>query len=162
MDAIRSLREALWLNQQLPQDKQAQGMDQTETIYALSHEMVLGEQMLLMKDKVWQFYENGKPYTILAFDTWTIEQPTGLFGTLVYDQRNGKKEEDFQRGFILMDEQGNITENSASKFKWNLNVRIFQNSYYLDDDTNLRLVSVSAERLQQIIEAFKEFDKNRK
>ena len=70
-----------------------------------------------------------------------------------------EKESDFKHGFVLMDEQGNITEHKLSEFF--LNIQFYQkgNAYCLSDQTNLRLVSVTSEKHQQIIDAFHQFEK---
>ena len=62
VESVKDLREAFWINQQLPEGQRAKGMDDAETIFAISHEFLLAEQMRLMKDKVWQYIIDGKKY----------------------------------------------------------------------------------------------------
>ena len=159
-DAVKTLREAFILNGQLPEGQRAEGMEDAETIYALSHEMLMAEHKQQMKDKVWLWTDqaDGKTYTILAFDDWTLEQPTGLMATLFVDNQNGKKESDFKYGLVLMDEQGNIAERKPTAFVWNVNFDQQGNAYRLSDKTNLRVVGITSEKRQQIINALHKFE----
>jgi hypothetical protein len=163
-DAVKTLREAFILNNQLPEGQRAEGMEDAETIYALSHEILMAEHKQLMKNKVWQWTDqaDGKTYTILAFDDWTVDQPAGFITTMFMDNQSGKKEPDFKYGFVLMDEQGTITERKPTEFVWNVNFNQKDNAYRLSDKTNIRVVSIPSEKRQQIIDAFHQFEKNRK
>ena len=160
-DAVKTLREAFVLNDQLPEGQKAEGMQDAMTVYALSHELLMAEQKQLMKDKVWQWTDqaDGKTYTILAFDDWTVDQPTGLIATLHIDNRNGKKEPDFKRGLVLMDEQGNITERKPGEFVFNVQFNQKGNAFRLNEKTTLRVVNIPSEKYQQIIDAFHKFEK---
>ena len=160
-DAVKTLREAFLLNNQLPEGQRAEGMEEAETIYALSLETLMAEHRQLMKDKVWLWTDqaDGKTYTILPFDDWTVEQPAGLMATMFFDNQNGKKAPDLKRGLVLMDEQGNITERKPTEFVWNVNFNQKGNAYRLSDKTNLRVVKISSEKRQQIIDAFHKFEK---
>ena len=160
-DAVKTLREAFFLNNQLPEGQRAEGMEDAVTIYILSLETLVAEHRQLMKDRVWLWTDqaDGKTYTILAFDDWTLEQPTGLMATLFVDNQNGKKESDFKYGLVLMDEQGNIAERKPTEFVWNVNFDQQGNAYRLSDKTNLRVVGITSEKRQQIIDAFHKFVK---
>ena len=57
---------------------------------------------------------------------------------------------------LIMDEQGNISE-FHGKFEYNLRFNLKDNTYRLDDSTNLRLITIPAERRQQIIEALRAY-----
>ena len=160
-DAIKTLREAFLLNNQLPEGQRAEGMEEAETIYALSLETLMAEHKQLMKDKVWLWTDqaDGKTYTILAFDDWTVEQPAGFLATMFVDSQNGKKAPDLKCGLVLMDEQGNITERKPTEFVWNVKFNQKGNAYRLTDETNLRVVRIPSEKRQQIIDAFHKFEK---
>jgi hypothetical protein len=160
VDAVRAIREALNLNDQLPEGQKAEGMQDALTIYAISYETLMAKQKQLMKDKVWLWTDqaDGKTYTILACHDWTVEQPDGFWATMLYDSQSGKKKSDFKHGLVLMDEQGNITERKNSEFVWNVKFLQEGISYRLTDDTTLRLVSISSEKRQQIINALHKFE----
>lgn len=162
-DAVKTIREAFILNNQLPEGQRAKGMEDAETVYALSHEILMAEYKQLMKDKVWLWTDqaDGKTYTILAFDDWTVDQPAGFMATMFIDNQAGKKEKDFKYGFVLMDEQGNITERKPTEFVWNVNFNQKDNAYLLSDETNLRVVSIPSEKHQQIIDAFHKFENSK-
>ncbi|MBO7115638.1 MAG: hypothetical protein J6V87_01150 [Prevotella sp.] len=163
VDAVKTIREAFILNNQLPEGQRAKGMEDVGTIYALSHEILMTEYRQLMKDKVWLWTDqaDGKIYTILAFDDWTVDQPAGFMTTMFIDNQNGKKESDFKYGFVLMDEQGNITERKPTEFSWYVNFNMIDNAFRLSDKTNLRVVSVPSEKHQQIVDAFHKFENNK-
>lgn len=162
-EAVRSFREAFWLNRQLPEDQRAQGMDDALTVFALAHEMLIAEQMGLMQERMWQWTDssNGKKYAILAFHDWTFEQPAGMMAHFMYDQSSKKQTSDYKHGLVLLDEQGNITERAHDKFEWNVNFNQNGNVYRLSDSTNLRLVSITPEKRQQLIKAFQDFQKKK-
>ena len=155
-----AIPEALNLNDQLPEGQKAEGMQDALTIYAISYETLMAKQKQLMKDKVWLWTDqaDGKTYTILACHDWTVEQPDGFWATMLYDSQSGKKKSDFKHGLVLMDEQGNITERKNSEFVWNVKFLQEGISYRLTDDTTLRLVSISSEKRQQIINALHKFE----
>ena len=161
IDALKLLREAFLLNNQLPEGKKAEGIQDAEIIYALSLEALMVEHRQQMKDKVWLWTDraDGKTYTILAFNDWTVDQPDGLIATMRIDNQKKQTEPDYKYNLVLMDEQGNITERKLSEFF--LNIQFYQkgNAYCLSDQTNLRLVSVTSEKHQQIIDAFHQFEK---
>lgn len=158
VDAVKSLREAFWLNEQLPEGQRAEGLEQAETIFAFAHEMMMAEQKRLMKDKVWQWTNatDGKTYTIVGFDEWTLEQPDGFFATMIYNTQNAGGDTKDKHHLLMMDEQGNISEYHG-EFVYQINFNVKANTYRLTDSTNLRLVSIPAERRQQIIEAVRAF-----
>ena len=161
VDAVRAISEALNLNDQLPEGQKAEGMQDALTIYAISYETLMAKQKQLMKDKVWLWTDqaDGKTYTILAFDDWTVEQPAGFLATMFVDNQNGKKAPDLKCGLVLMDEQGNITERKPTEFLWNVNFNQKGNAYRLTDQTNLRVVRIPSEKRQQIIDALHKFEK---
>ena len=158
VDAVKSLREAFWLNAQLPEGQRAEGMEEAKTVFALAHELVILEQKKLMKDKVWQWTNtaDGKTYTIVGFDDWTLEQPEGFFATMFYNSENDGEDSNDEHQMLIMDEQGNISE-FHGRFEYSLRFNIKGNTYLLDDSNNLRLITIPAERRQQIIDAVRAF-----
>ena len=160
IDAVRTLHEAFDLNDRLPDGQKAEGMENAETIYAMSLETLMAEHKQRMKDKVWLWTDraDGKTYTILAFNDWTVDQPDGLIATMRIGNQKKQTEPDYKYNLVLMDEQGNITERKLSEFF--LNIQFYQkgNAYCLSDQTNLRLVSVTSEKHQQIIDALHKFE----
>lgn len=158
VDAVKSLREAFLLNAQLPEDQRAKGLEEAETIFAFAHELMMLEQKRLMKNKVWQWTDatDGKTYTILGFDEWTLEQPDGAFATMFYNTQNDGENSENEHLLLLMDEQGNISEFHGN-FEYHIRFNLKDNTYRLDDSTNLRLITIPAERRQQIIEAVRAF-----
>lgn len=158
VDAVKSLREAFLLNAQLPEDQRAESIEEAKTVYAMAHELLMFEQKRMMKDKVWQWTNtaDGKTYILVGFDDWTLEQPEGFFATMFYNTENDGGDSKDERQMLIMDEQGNISE-FHGKFEYNLRFNIKGNTYRLDDSTNLRLITIPAERRQQIIEAVRAF-----
>ena len=160
VDAVKSLREAFLLNAQLPEDQRAEGMEEAKTVYAMAHELLMFEQKRMMKDKVWQWTNtaDGKTYTLVGFDDWTLEQPEGFFATMLYNTQNDGEDSKDEHQMLVMDEQGNISE-FHGKFEYSLRFNIKGNTYLLDDSTNLRLITIPAERRQQIIDAVRAYKK---
>ena len=153
VECIKHLREATILNNQLPEGQRATGLEDAETAYAIAQEMLLVEHQNRMKDKVWQWYnpEDGKLYTILAFDNWTLEQPEGFLAALFsFDE---KKKEEMKHGLILMDEQGKVREIIHGDLAWNINWNYHYDKFSLGEKSSLRLVTVTPERRQELIEA---------
>lgn len=153
VECLKLLREATMLNNQLPEGQRATGLEETETIYALSQEMLLMEHQRRMKDKVWQWYnpEDGKLYTILAFDNWTLEQPEGFISAMLSHEE--KKEEDMKHGLIIMDEQGKVREMIHGEFSWNIWWNCKNDKFSFSDKSSIRLATVTPERRQELIEA---------
>ena len=161
VDAVKSLREALWLNAQLPESQRAEGLEQAETIFAFAHEMMITEQKRLMKNKVWQWTDktDGKTYTLVGFDEWTLEQPDGFFATMFYNTQNDGGNSKDKHHLLMMDEQDNISEYHGN-FEYQIRFNLKDNAYRLDDSTNLRVVTIPDERRQQIIKALHAYKQN--
>ena len=154
-ESIRSLREAYILNNQLPEGERATGLEEAETFNAIAHEMLMYEHQRRMKDKVWLWtnHTDGKTYTILAFNDWTLEQPDGFIPAMMKMAQGEIKEEEMKHGLILMDEQGKVTELIHGEFSWNVWCNANKGNFSLDKNSTLRLVSVTPERRQQMIDA---------
>lgn len=157
-DAVKALREAFWLNAQLPEGQRAKGLEQAETVFAFAHEMMIAEQKRLMKDKVWQWTDpsDGKTYTLVGFDEWTLEQPDGFLATMIYNTQNDGGDSKDKHHLLMMDEQGNISEYHGN-FEYSFRFYLKDNTYRQDDSTNLRVVTIPDERRQQIVEAVRAF-----
>ena len=155
VECIRSLREANILNDQLPEGERATGLEETETVNAIAHEMLLMEHQRAMKDKVWMWTNptDGKTYTILAFDDWTLEQPEGFFSTMWRIAQGEKEAEEMKHGLIMMDEQGKVRELIHGEFTFNVFCNVSNGNFSLDKNSNIRLVSVTPERRRQMIDA---------
>ena len=153
VECIKHLREANMMNNQLPEGQRATGLEDAETAYALSQEVLLIEHQRMMKDKVWQWYnpEDGKLYTILAFDNWTLEQPEGFIAAML--SHNEEKEEDMKHGLILMDEQGKVREMVHGEFSFNIMWNYHNDKFSLGEKSSIRLTTVTPERRQELIEA---------
>lgn len=153
VECIGRLREASMANSQLPEGQRATGIEDSETMYALAQEMLLMEHQKKMKDKVWQWYnpEDGKLYTILAFDNWTLEQPEGFIAAMF--SHDAKKKEEMKHGLILMDEQGKVREMIHGNFEWNIYWNCNNDKFSLGEKSSLRLATVTPERRQEMIEA---------
>ena len=158
VECIKNLREAYMLNSQLPEGQRATGIEDSEILYAMSHEVLLMEHQRRMKDKVWQWYspQDGKLYTILAFDNWTLEQPEGFIAAMLGFAKGEKKEEEMKHGLILMDEQGKVREMIHGEFDWNINWKGQNGKFTLGENNLLRLATVTPERRQELIKALNE------
>lgn len=155
VDCIRNLREATMLNSQLPEGQRATGIEETETLYAMAQEMLLLEHKNMMKNKVWQWLnrKDSKYYTILAFDDWTLEQPEGFIAAMIGFSKGEKKAEEMKHGLILLDDQDNVTEMIHGEFDWNIFCNGANGVFSLSKNSSLRLVTVTPERRQQMIDA---------
>ena len=155
VESIRHLREAYILNSQLPEGQRAVGLEESETIYALAQETLLMEHRNRMKDKVWQWYnpEDGKLYTILAFDDWTLEQPEGFLATMFARDRDEKKKEEMKHGLILMDEEGKVREMLHGEFTSSIFCNYHNEKFAIDEKSSIRLKTVTPEERQKMIEA---------
>ena len=160
IDALKLLREAFQLNNQLPEGKKAEGIQDAEIIYALALEALVVEHRQQMMDKVWQWTDpaDGKTYTILAFNDWTVDQPDGLIATMRIGNQKKQKDPDYKHHIVLMDEQGNITERKVSEFFFNIQFVQKGITYRLTDQTNIRLVNVTSEKRQELIDALHKFE----
>ncbi|MBO4613468.1 MAG: hypothetical protein J5671_09930 [Bacteroidaceae bacterium] len=155
VDALKNLREANILNSQLPEGQRAIGLEESETIAALASENLLGEHRNRMKDKVWKWtnHVDGKTYTILAFNNWTLEQPEGFIAELLKVQNDENAAENMKHGLILMDEQGKVIEQIHGEFTWNVWWNVLKEKFTLNENSTLRLATVTPEQRQQMIDA---------
>ena len=158
VDCIRSLREATMLNNQLPEGQRATGIEEAETMYALAQETLLLEHRRIMKDKVWQWLnrKDNKFYTVLAFGDWTLEQPEGFIATMLGFMTGEKDAEEMKHGLILLDDQDKVTEMIHGDFDWNMLTKAHNGNFSFSETSSLRLVTVTPERRQQMINALNE------
>jgi len=153
VECIKHLREANMMNNQLPEGQRATGLEDAETAYAMAQEVLLIEHQRMMKDKVWQWYnpEDGKLYTILAFDNWTLEQPEGFLAAMLSFDEN--KKDEMKHGLILMDEQGKVREMVHGEFSFNIMWNYHNDKFNLGEKSSIRLTTVTPERRREMIEA---------
>ena len=69
-----------------------------------------------------------------------------------------QKDPDYKHHIVLMDEQGNITERKVSEFFFNIQFVQKGITYRLTDQTNIRVVNVTSEKRQELIDALHKFE----
>ena len=98
----------------------------------------------------WTDPSDGKTYTLVGFDEWTLEQPDGFLATMIYNTQNDGGDSKYKHHLLMMDEQGNISEYHGN-FEYSFRFYLKDNTYRQDDSTNLRVVTIPDERRQQIV-----------
>ena len=122
------------------------GVEHTDMMMMLLYDMVLGEYMELVKDKLIEVTIEGKPYVILAAGNWNVEKP-------LMDWMDSGKDS----YTVFIDEAGKVYDDLHGEIKFNFNWSEKEKAVVKSEDTNTRIITVTPERRQQLIEAYKKY-----
>lgn len=130
--------------------RQFQGVENTEVTMAMLYEQVFDEYLDFVKDKLLEVVIDGKSYVLIAGGDWNVEQPFVGWMAGEPDSKSVFLGED---GRVYDDLHGQIQSN----FKWSEKDKGVVKS----EETNTRLITVTPERRQQMIEAYKKYLKKK-
>lgn len=126
--------------------RQFQGVENTEVTMAMLYEQVFDEYLDFVKDKLLEVVIDGKPYVLIAAGEWNVEQ--SFVGWMV-GEPNSKS--------VFFGEDGRVYDDLHGQMQSNFHWSEKDNGVDKSDDTNTRLIKVTPERRQQMIEAYKKY-----
>lgn len=122
------------------------GVEHTDMMMMVLYDMVLDEYQEFVKDKLIEVTIEGKPYVILAAGKWNVEKP--LMDWMA-DSKDSKT--------VFIDEAGKVYDDLHGEIKFNFNWSEKDKGVVKSEDTNTRVITVTPERRQQLIEAYRKY-----
>jgi hypothetical protein len=144
VDKLNELRKDL-------EKHQFAGVENTDVTLAMVYEQMFVDYRKFADDKLMEVTVDGKPYVILAMGIWNVEMP---FMGWAQDVEGAKP--------ILMDEEGNVHDDIHGQILFNFHWSEKDKAVVKSEDTNTRLITVTPERRQQMVAAYKEYLKKQK
>ena len=152
-EAERSLYYMTDLRNQLTKDKK-QGIEHTDFFTFMLYNKLMSKYKEMFSDKLMELTLDGKNYIPLSIDEWNIEKPFAGVADLI-----NVTDRDHETLYYCCDD-GTVTDDLHGQISF---------SFYADkdgvkpqDDTNVRLITVTPERRQQMVEAYRKYMKKAK
>ena len=123
------------------------GVENMDVTKVVLYEQVLDSYREFVKDKLLEVIIDGKPYVLIAEGLWNVEQP--FMGWLA-DEPGGKTP-------IFLGEDGRVYDDLHGQILFNYNWSEKDKGVVKSEDTNTRLITVTPERRQQMIEAYRKY-----
>ena len=157
----RSLYYMTELRNHLTKDKK-QGIEHTDYMTAMLYDKLMPKYMDMFGDKLIELTIDGKKYIALSLEEWNIEKP--LMGwTEWMKETEGDQTEGDQKSLYYCCDDGKVTDDLHSEMKYSFYCnRDTKYDIKLDDATNVRLITVTPERRQQMVEAYRKYMKKAK
>lgn len=115
-------------------------------LMAVLYDQVMDEYLEFAQNKLVEVTIDGKPYVILAAGDWNVEQP--LMGWLS-DNKDSKT--------VFLGEDGVVRDDLHGQILFNFHWSEKDKAVVKSEDTNTRIITVTPERRQQLIEAYKKY-----
>ena len=125
-----------------------QGAENTDVMMAVLYEQVMEDYKAFAESKLLEIVIDGKPYVLIAKGTWNVELP---FMGWMADVEDDK--------LVFYGEDGKVYDDLHGQIIFNFNWSEKDRAVVKSDDTNTRLITVTPERRQQMIEAYRKYKK---
>ena len=149
----RSLYYMTELRNRLTKDKKP-GIEHTDFFTFMLYGNLMSKYKEMFSDKLMELTIDGKKYIPLSIDEWNIEKPFAGASDLL-----NVTDRDHETLYYCCDD-GTVTDDLHGQISF---------SFYVDkegvkpqDDTNVRLISVTPERRQQLVETYRKYMKKAK
>lgn len=126
--------------------REFKGIEHTEMVMATLYEQTLTDYQEFAKNKLMEVDIDGKTYVLIAKGNWNVEQP---FMGWMSDGPNDRS--------IFYGPDGKVYDDLHGQIVYNFHWSDEDKGVVKSDDTNTRLVTVTPERRQQMIEAYKKY-----
>ncbi len=152
----RSLYYMTELRNHLTKNKK-QGIEHTDYMTAMLYDKLMSKYMDMFGDKLIELTIDGKKYIPISWEEWNIEKP--LMGWTEWMKKRDQTEGG-QKSLYYCCDDGKVTDDMHSEVKYSFYCnRDTKYDIKLDDDTNVRLITVTPERRQQLVEAYHKYMK---
>ena len=152
-EAERSLFYMTDLRNRLTKDKKS-GIEHTDFFTFMLYNKLMSKYKEMFSDKLMELTLDGKNYIPLSIDEWNIEKPFAGASDLL-----NVMDRDHETLYYCCDD-GTVTDDLHGQISC---------SFYADkdgvkpqDDTNVRLITVTPERRKQLVEAYRKYMKKAK
>ncbi len=128
------------------EERNYNGVENTDAMLAFFYDQTYNEYREWVADKLMEITIEGKPYVLIAMGDWNVEQP--LMGWSV-DKPDSKA--------VFIDENLKVYDDLHGAMQFNFNWDEKTTSIVKTANTTVRLITVTPERRQQMVEAYKKY-----
>ncbi len=146
-ESEKSLYYMTELRNHLAKDKKA-GIEYTDMMTAMLYDRLMSKYQETFGDKLLELTFDGKKYIALTQGDWNIEKP--FAGWM-------KETEGDQKSLYYCCDDGKITDELHGQMEFTFNYD--KDGVKPKDTTNARLITVTPERRQQLVEAYRKYMK---
>ena len=128
------------------EERNYNGVENTDAMLAFFYDQTYSEYREWVSDKLMEINIEGKPYVLIAMGDWNVGQP--FMGWSV-DKPDNK--------VVLVDENLKVYDDLHGAMQFNFNWDEKTTSIVKTENTTVRLITVTPERRQQMVEAYKKY-----
>ena len=128
------------------EERNYNGVENTDAMLAFFYDQTYSEYREWVADKLMEITIEGKPYVLIAMGDWNVEQP--FMGWSV-DKPDSKA--------VFIDENLKVYDDLHGAMQFNFNWDEKTTSIVKTANTTVRLITVTPERRQQMVEAYKKY-----
>ena len=128
------------------EERNYNGVENTDAMLAFFYDQTYSEYREWVSDKLMEINIEGKPYVLIAMGDWNVGQP--FMGWSV-DKPDNK--------VVLVDENLKVYDDLHGAMQFNFNWDEKTTSIVKTANTTVRLITVTPERRQQMVEAYKKY-----
>ncbi len=128
------------------EERNYNGVENTDAMLAFFYDQTYNEYREWVANKLMEITIEGKPYVLIAMGDWNVEQP--LMGWSV-DKPDSKA--------VFIDENLKVYDDLHGAMQFNFNWDEKTTSIVKTENTTVRLITVTPERRQQMVEAYKKY-----
>ncbi len=139
LDKLLELRKIM-------EERNYNGVENTDAMLAFFYDQTYSEYREWVADKLMEITIEGKPYVLIAMGDWNVEQP--FMGWSV-DKPDSK--------VVLVDENLKVYDNLHGAMQFNFSWDGQNTAIVKAENTTVRLITVTPERRQEMVEAYKKY-----
>lgn len=139
LDKLLELRKIM-------EERNYNGVENTDAMLAFFYDQTYSEYREWVADKLMEVTIEGKPYVLIAMGDWNVEQP--LMGWSV-DKPDSK--------VVFVDENLKVYDNLHGAMQFNFSWDEKNTAIVKAENTTVRLITVTPERRQEMVEAYKKY-----
>ena len=128
------------------EERNYNGVENTDAMLAFFYDQTYSEYREWVADKLMEVTIEGKPYVLIAMGDWNVEQP--FMGWSV-DKPDNK--------VVFVDENLKVYDNLHGAMQFNFSWDGQNTAIVKAENTTVRLITVTPERRQQMVEAYKKY-----
>lgn len=139
LDKLLELRKIM-------EERNYNGVENTDAMLAFFYDQTYSEYREWVADKLMEITIEGKPYVLIAMGDWNVEQP--FMGWSV-DKPDNK--------VVFVDENLKVYDDLHGAMQFNFSWDGQNTAIVKAENTTVRLITVTPERRQQMVEAYKKY-----
>lgn len=139
LDKLLELRKIM-------EERNYNGVENTDAMLAFFYDQTYSEYREWVADKLMEVTIEGKPYVLIAMGDWNVGQP--LMGWSV-DKPDNK--------VVFVDENLKVYDDLHGAMQFNFSWDEKNTAIVKTENTTVRLITVTPERRQQMVEAYKKY-----